>query len=85
MDQKGLVYLFKLHAMSSYGVETMFMKLRTKHLNNISVAYNKAIGRMCNKRQYDSSHECLETVNLPIFKQLVTKKGNKLYILYIST
>ena len=49
---------FKLHAMSFYGVETWFMKIRTKGLNTISIAYHKAIKRMCNKRPYDSNHEC---------------------------
>ena len=74
MDQKVLINLFKLNAMSFCGVEIWFMKLHTKDLNNIAIAYHKAIKRMCNKRPYDSNHECLERVNLPIFKHLVAKK-----------
>ena len=74
MDQKVLIHLFKLQAMSFYGVETWFMKLITKCLNSISIAYHKAIKRMCNKRPYDSNHEYLEWVNLPNFKHSVAKK-----------
>ena len=73
MDQKVLIHFFKLHAMSFYGVETWFMKLHTKDLNNISIAYHKAIKRICNKILNDSNHECLERVYLPIFKILVAK------------
>ena len=62
--------------MSFHGVETWFLKLHTKDLNNISIAYHKANKRMCNEGQYDSNLECLERVNLPNFKHLVAKKGN---------
>ena len=74
MDQKGLIHVFELHDMSFYGVETWLMKLYAKDLNNISIAFHKAIKCMCNKRQYDSNHECLERVNQPICKHLVAKK-----------
>ena len=74
VDQEVQINLFELHVMSFYGVETWFMKLHTKDLNNISIAYHKAIKRMCNKRPYDSNHECLKRVNLPIFKYLFAKK-----------
>ena len=60
MDQKVLIQLLELHALSFYGVETWFMKLHTTDLNNILIAYHKAIKRMCNKRPYDSNQECLE-------------------------
>ena len=73
MDQKLLIYLFKLHAMSFYGVEAWFMKLHTKVLNNILIAYCKAIKRMCNIRPYESNHECLERVNLLTFNHLGAK------------
>ena len=67
MDQKVLISLIKLHAMSFYGVETWFIKLHTKGLNNTPIAYDKAIKRTCNRRAYDSNHDCLERVNLTIF------------------
>ena len=43
MDQKVLIHLFKLRAISICGVETWFIKLHTKDLNNISIPYHKAI------------------------------------------
>ena len=76
MDQKVLIHLFKLQAMSFYGVEAWSMKLQTKDLNNITIAYHKAIKRICNKRAYDSNHECFERVNLPIFKHSSCEKVN---------
>ena len=79
MGQKILIYLFKLHDMSFYGVETWFMNLHTKYLNKISIAYHKARKRMCNKRPHDSNHECLERVNLPNFKHLVPIKLMHVY------
>ena len=46
INQKVLKHLLKLHAMSFYGVKTWFMKLHTKDLNNISIAYHKATKRI---------------------------------------
>ena len=80
MDQKVLIHLFELHAMSFYSVETWFIKLQTKDLFNISIAYHKALKRMCNIRPYDRNHECLERVNLPNFKHLVAKKVIYLFV-----
>ena len=37
MDQKALMHLFKLLAMSLYGVETRLMKLHAKDFNSISI------------------------------------------------
>ena len=81
MDQKVLIHLLKLHAISFYGVETWFMKLHTKDLDNISIAYHKTIKRMYNKTPYDSNHECLERVNLQIFLHLVAKKLNNFAVI----
>ena len=39
-----------------------------KYLKNISVPYHRAIKRTCGRNSYDSNHEYLEQVNLPIFK-----------------
>ena len=74
MDQKVLLHLFKMHAMCFYGVESWFIKLYKKDLNNISIPYHKAIKRACKRNVYDSNHECLEMANLPIFKHLVAKR-----------
>ena len=50
------------------------MKIHTKYLSNILIAYHKTIKCKCNKRPYDTKHDCLENVNLPIFKHLVATK-----------
>ena len=60
--------------MSFYCVERWYMKLHTKDLNIISIAYHKVMKRNCNNRPFESYHECLERVILPIFKRLVAKK-----------
>ena len=62
-----LLLLFRVHAMSVYGAETWCTELNKKDLKNISVAYNKAIKRICVRNSYDSFHECLEQVTLPNF------------------
>ena len=38
MDQEVPINLFKLHAMYFCGVEILFIKLHSKHINNISIA-----------------------------------------------
>ena len=74
VDTNVLLYLFRMHAMSFYGIETWFMKLSKKDLNNISVVYHKAIKRICGRNSYDSNHECLEYARLSIFKHLLARK-----------
>ena len=70
VDKNVLLHLFRLHAMSFYGAETWYINLNKKDLKNIS----KAIKRMCGRNYYDGNHECLEQVNLPIFKHFLAKK-----------
>ena len=60
--------------MSFYGAETWYAKLNKKYLKNISVPYQKAIKRICGRNSYDSKHECLEQVNLPVFKHFLAEK-----------
>ena len=74
VDKNILLHLFRLHAMSFYGAETWYIKLNKKKPKNISVPYHKAIKRICGRISYDSSHECLEQVNLPTFKHFLAKK-----------
>ena len=54
--------------------QTLYINLNKKDLKNISVPYHKAIKRMCRRNSYDRNHECLEQVNLPIFKHFLAKK-----------
>jgi len=74
VDTNVLLYLFRMHAMSFYGIETWFMKLHKKVLNNISAVYHKAIKRICGRYSYDSNHECLEYARLPIFRHILARK-----------
>ena len=46
-DWKVLTHLLKLSAMIFYDVETWFMKLLIKCLNNITTVYHKTIKCMC--------------------------------------
>ena len=69
-----MLHLFQLHAISFYDAETWYIKLNKKDLKNISVPYHKAIERICGRNSCDSNHECLEQVNLPIFKNFLGKK-----------
>ena len=73
VDTNIMLYLFRMHAMSFYGIETLFKKLHKKVLNNIPVVYHKAIKRNCGRNSYDSNHECLEYAHLPIFKHYLAK------------
>ena len=63
-----------MHAMSIYGMETWFINLHKKDLNNMSVVYHKPIKRTYGRNSYDSDHECLEYVRLPIFKHVLARK-----------
>ena len=74
VDTNVLLYLFRIHAMSFYDIETWFIKLHKKDLNNISVLYHKVIKRICGRNSYYSKHECLEYTRLPIFKHLLAWK-----------
>ena len=45
-----------------------------KDLKNISVPYHKPSKRICRRNSYNSNHERLEQVNLPILKHFLAKK-----------
>ena len=63
-----------MNAISFYCIKTWFLKLSKKMLNNISVAHNKAIKRICGCNSYYSCHECLKYDCLPNFKHFLVKK-----------
>ena len=71
VDKIILLHIFRLHAMWFYGAETWYIKLNKKDIKSISVLYHKAITRICGRNSCDSNHECLEQVNLPIFKKFL--------------
>ena len=47
VDKNVMLHLFRLYAMSFYGAETWYIKLKLKYIKNISVPYYKAIKRIC--------------------------------------
>ena len=61
------------HKTASY-LRFCLIKLNKKDLKIISVHYHKATKRICGRNSYDSNNECLEEVNLPIFKHFLAKK-----------
>ena len=65
-----LYYLFKSFTSSFYGIDVWFGKVSTSHLNKISVAYHKAVKRICGMNVWDSNHVACETVGVPIFRHL---------------
>ena len=66
--------IFRMHAMSLYGIETWFMKLHKKDLNIISVVYHMAIKRTCGHNACNSNHECPDHTRLPNFKHSLARK-----------
>ena len=69
-----LFYLFKSFTSSFYGIDTWFEKIKVSQLSKISVTYHRAIKRLCGKNLWDSNHEACETVGVPIFKHLLSKR-----------
>ena len=81
VDKNVLLHIFLLHAMSFYAAETWYTKLNKKDPKNISTA----VKRICGRNSYDSKHECLQQVHLPIFKHFLAKKQIQfIFQLFIS-
>ena len=74
MDINVLLHLFKTHAMCFHGIETWFAKLYKNDLKDVALAYHNAINKMASRRKFDSTHECLDSLKLPIFKHLLAKR-----------
>ena len=68
-----LLYLFRTHARSLYGIETWFLKMHKKDLNNMSVVYHMATERICGRNFYDSKHDCLKFARLSSFKHFLAR------------
>ena len=60
-----------MHAMSLYGIETWYLKMHKKDLNNNSVVYHMATKRICDRNFYDRKHDCLENARLPTLKHFI--------------
>ena len=73
-DKNVLFYLFKAYTSSFYGIETWIEKCYDYQLNRISVAYHKAIKRMCGLGTWDSNHEACHMSGLLLFHHMWAKK-----------
>ena len=74
VDTNALLYLFRVHAMSMYDIESWFFKLHKNVFNKTSVVYQKTIKCVSGCNFYDSKHECLEYAHLLIFKHFLPRK-----------
>ena len=73
-DKKVLFFLFKAYASSFYGIETWIEKIFEYQINRISVAYHKAIKRMCGLKTWDSNHEACNMAGLLLFRHMWAKR-----------
>ena len=69
-----LYHLFKSYAMSFYGMETWFHNVTKQSLKKVSVAYHRAVKRICGLNLWDSNHAACETVGVEIFQHLYAKR-----------
>ena len=74
VDRSVLFYLFKSYTSSFYGIEVWYEKILGYQLNRISVAYHKAVKRICGNNVWDSNHDACDTVGVHIFRHLLAKK-----------
>ena len=61
-DRNIIAYLFKSYASSFYGIDLWFDKIYEYQMNKISVAYHKAIKRICGMNVWDSNHDACEVM-----------------------
>ena len=74
IDRRVLAYLFKSYTSSFYGIDLWFDKIYDYQLNKISVAYHKAIKRICGMNVWDSNHDACERMGVNTFTHLLVKR-----------
>ena len=73
-DEKLKAYLFNSYCTSFFGIETWYdILLKPGLLRKISVAYHKAIKKLCGMMVWESNHLACEKMNLYIFSHLLLK------------
>ena len=70
VDKEVLLHLFRSYTSSFYGMESWCYKLSNMSLRKISVAYHKAVKRICGYNTWDSNHRACDDAGVPIFKHL---------------
>ena len=71
VDTNVILYIFRMNAMSFYGLKTLLLKMHKKDMNNMSIVFDKAIERICGRNSYDSYHGCLEYAHLQNCKHFI--------------
>ena len=73
-DKQVLYHLLKTFTSSFYGIDVWFEKLTLTQLSKISVAYHKAVKRICGLNVWDSNHIACEIVGVRTFKHLLANR-----------
>ena len=73
-EKRVLFFLFKSYTTSFYGIDLWPSSIRGYDLNKISVAYHKAVKRICGLYTWNSNHEACEIAGVLIFKHLLAKR-----------
>ena len=74
MNSQVLNYLFKTYTNSFYGIEMWYDNWKYRGLKNIAVTYHKAVKKIAHMNVWESNHVACETVGVPIFKHLLSKR-----------
>ena len=69
-----IFFLFKSFTSSFYGIETWIEKIYEYQLNRISIAYHKAVKRICDLNVWDSNHAACDTAGVMIFRHLWARR-----------
>ena len=85
-DEKLKAFLFNSYCTSFFAIETWYdLLLKPALFRRISVAYHKAIKKLCGMNVWESNHLACEKMNLYIFSHLLTKRIINFYFNTIST
>ena len=78
-DQNVLCYLFRTYTSSFYGIELWVEKIKRFQMEKISVAYHKAVKKVCQLNVWDSNHVACEIAGVRTFKHLLAKRWVSLW------
>ena len=85
MTLDSLRFLFFSFCCSFYGVESWFTQLQKPNsFKKLSVAYHKAVKRVCKLNVWDSNHLACSMLGANIFKHLLVKRCYKFFGRLIS-
>ena len=73
-DKSILAFLFRTYTSSFYAIENWTFGASNRALQRISVAYHKAVKRVCGLNPWVSNHDACKTLGVNIFKHLYAKR-----------